>query len=363
LEALLFFKSVSFENTPATPALDRDPAEVRRVRRARGCMTSKAFMPHVPSKGIIHGLVVFLVCAGAAGAGQPLLHAAALESISLESEGRLLRVHLNTDESADDYTLTRQGPPEKRDLVLRLPGFVDRTPATIDTGDYIMPIDVTIEQQEGKSVLKVTLGLVGDSLVQVAKEGARLSVLLIPPETHSEEVAAYHIGANDQLQIDVFGHEDLNKTLKVSPRGLINFPLIGNVHAAGRTVDDLANEITERLGTDYIQDPHVTVSVWEYLSQWVNVVGEVSQPGRYYMTGPTSLIDALSQAGGLTEEAAGKILVTRRPDQVDPSSAGEVFRVDITELFSEAGGELDLLLRSGDIVNVPGGDHPSASKQ
>ena len=318
---------------------------------------------NTPKKHLIRPVGAFLLLAVMAAPGAAPVRAAALESITLVPEGRLLRVYLRTDESASAYTLTRQGPPEKRDLVVRLPGFKTHTPESIDTGDYLMPVDVTTVQEAGVSVLKVTLGLVGDSLVQVSQDGPELSVLIIPPETRSEVAGAYRIGANDQLQIDVFGHEDLNKTLKVSPSGQISFPLIGNVRAAERTVDELAAEITERLGADYIQDPHVTVSVWEYLSQWVNVIGAVAQPGRYYMTGPTSLIDALSQAGGLTENAAGEILVTRRHDQVDPSSAGEVFRVDIDELFSERGVDLNLPLRSGDIINVSGPEQTGAIKR
>ena len=278
----------------------------------------------------------------------------ALESISLAPQGRLLRIDLKGSAPLARYTLMRSGPPEKRDLVVRLPGFVSRAPAP-DTGDYLMPVEVGEDNDpnQGKGI-KVTLGMVGDALVQVAQDGTTLSILVIPPPTRSEQAKAYHIGAGDMLQIDVFGHEDLNKTLKVSPNGLISFPLIGNVRVEGRTVDEVATDITQRLDEKYLREPHVTVSIWEYLSQWVNVMGEVAQPGRYYMTGTTTLIDALSQAGGLTKGAGGEILITRTPDQVDPSSAGEVFVVAIARLFSSEGAGLNMTLRPGDIVNVQG---------
>jgi polysaccharide export outer membrane protein len=277
----------------------------------------------------------------------------ALESVSIAPQGRLLRIDLKGSVPLARYTLMRAGPPEKRDLVVRLPGFVSRAPAA-DAGDYLMPVAIGEESDPDQPGLKVTFGMVGDSLVQVSQDGATLSILVIPPPTRSEQTRAYHIGAGDMLQVDVFGHEDLNKTLKVSPSGLISFPLIGNVRVEGRTVDEVAADITQRLDEKYLRDPHVTVSVWEYLSQWVNVIGEVAQPGRYYMTGATTLIDALSQAGGLTEEAAGEILITRSPDQVDPSSAGEVFTVAIGKLFSSEGAGLNMTLRPGDIVNVKG---------
>jgi len=294
--------------------------------------------------------------------GQPARadEATVLRSVTVSAEGRLLRVNLKAGAPLQRYTLSRQGPPEKRDLVLRLPGFTSQTPTQVDTGDYLLPVEVTAD--DAGQGLKVVLGLVGDSLVSVGQEGDQLSIVIIPPEKKSDSATAYGIGVNDSLQVDVFGHEDLNKTLKVSPRGLINFPLIGNVSVEGRTVDEVAGEITDRLSKDFIQDPHVTVSVWEYLSQWVNVIGEVAHPGRYYMTGPTSVIDAISQAGGLNEAAGPQILITRRPDEVDPASAGEVFRIDIKALFSSEGSKLNQRLRSGDILNVLGSESPRAAK-
>jgi len=286
-----------------------------------------------------------------------------LESISLSPQGRLLRIEMKGSAPLARYTLTRSGPPEKRDLVVRLPGFVDRT-RSVNTGDWLMAVEIGADADPNQeAALKVTFGSVGDSLVQVAQNGAALSILVIPPPTRSEQAKAYHIGAGDMLQIDVFGHEDLNKTRKVSPNGLISFPLIGNVRVEGRTVDEVAQDITQRLDEKYLRDPHVTVSIWEYLSQWVNVIGEVAQPGRYYMTGTTTLIDALSQAGGLTKQAAGEILITRAPDQVDPTSAGEVFKVAIGRLFSADGAGLNMTLRPGDIVNVQGGAPAAGPEQ
>ncbi|HEY3175139.1 MAG TPA: polysaccharide biosynthesis/export family protein [Candidatus Polarisedimenticolia bacterium] len=288
-----------------------------------------------------------------------------LRAVELQPEGRLLRITLRSSAPFQKYTLARKGPPEKRDLLVRLPGSTTDLPETVDAGDYLLPITVTREGEGAAAELLVLFGGVGDSLVSVAQALDELRIVIIPPERRSNAADLYRIGVNDVLQIDVFGHEDLNKTLKVSPRGTISFPLIGSVRAEGQTVDDVAGDITSRLAKDYIQDPHVTVSVWEYLSQWINVVGEVVHPGRYYMTGATNLIDALSEAGGLKENAAGEILVTRRPEEVDPASAGEVFRIDIKNLFSDQGARLNMRLRSGDIVNVqeaPPGGSPRAAK-
>jgi len=305
--------------------------------------------------GFLLALVLAVGIATAAAAGT-------LTAIDLTPEGRLLRITMTLTGEVDRYTLTRQGPPEQRDLVVRLPGFESRVPAYIDAGEYLMPIEVVASEEAGGGGLSVTFGRVGDALVQVARDAGTLTILIIPPETRSDLSNAYRIGPGDMLQIDVFGHEDLNKTLKVSPAGLINFPLIGNIRVADRTVDEVSVEITQKLEERYLREPHVTVSVWEYLSQWVNVIGEVALPGRYYLTGPTTLVDAISQAGGLTKEAGGLILITRSPDQVDPTSAGEVHRVAISRLFSGEEASLNMTLRPGDVVNVTGAPPPQSAR-
>jgi hypothetical protein len=191
-------------------------------------------------------LLILLCLAGrpvpAAAAGAP-----SIDSVRVAPEGRLLRITVSTSSPIQSYTLSRQGPPEKRDLVLKFPGLSDATGGPVDTGDYLLDISVARDESPGAPALKVVIGRAGDALVSVAQEGPQLSVLIIPPEKRSEAADAYRIGVNDTLQVDVFGHEDLNKTLKVSPHGSINVPLIGAVKAEGRTVDEVAQEITDRL--------------------------------------------------------------------------------------------------------------------
>ncbi len=318
--------------------------------------------PHAPLRSpLTPALLVLGLLAGqsAASPGEPP-GGGVLRAVAVQPEGRLLRIDLRTSSPIPSFTLARQGPPEKRDLVVTLPGFASEVALPVDTGDYVLPVEIKGEREGAAAALRVVLGNVGDALVKVAQDPGGLSVVVIPPERRSDAASVYRIGPNDVLQVDVFGHEDLNKTLKVSPRGLINFPLIGNVRAEGRNVDEVGAEIRERLAKDFIQDPHVTVSVWEYLSQWVNVLGEVSRPGRYYLTGSTTLVDALSQAGGLGPSAGDEILVTRRPEEVDPSSAGEVFHVSVKALFAAEDASLNLRLRPGDVVNVLGGHAPAA---
>ena len=281
---------------------------------------------------------------------------AALTAIRVAPEGKLVRVTLEATVALESFALSRQGPPEKRDLVLVVRGMVSglsATPTDVSGPEPIVPYELTAIEDKGIPTVKIVFQRGGDALVRVDHEGGKLSLLLIPPEPRRTTMAgAYRIGGDDVLAISVFGHDDLTKTTKVSPDGLINFPLIGNVTAAGRTVDEISTEIRDRLAKDFLVDPHVTVSVWEYLSQWVNVIGEIAKPGRYYLTGPTTLIDAISEAGGLRPTAGATILVTRRVQESDPADAGEVLRFSTASLLSEEKAATVIRLRSGDVVNA-----------
>ena len=115
----------------------------------------------------------------------------------------------------------------------------------------------------------------------------------------------YTIGPRDVLGITVWGQADLSRDYTVDPDGFIPFPLIGRVKAVGSNPKELAAQLTERLGKDYLVNPQVIVWVKEYLSQKVQVLGAAERPGVYYLTGPTTLLEILSKAGGLASTVDG----------------------------------------------------------
>jgi polysaccharide biosynthesis/export protein len=112
------------------------------------------------------------------------------------------------------------------------------------------------------------------------------------------ESAEYRIGAQDQLEINVFGIEDLKRTVQVDSGGKILLPLVGSVQAGGRTPDELSSDLVTALKKKYMKDPQVIVTVKEAQSQRVTVDGAVLQPGVYPLTGPTTLLQAVSLARG-----------------------------------------------------------------
>lgn len=114
----------------------------------------------------------------------------------------------------------------------------------------------------------------------------------------------YRIGGTDLLAVSVFQVPDLSfPALRVDASGNIQMPLIGAVHAAGRTPNDLSEEIRSRLADRYLRNPQVTVTVTEAASQKVTVDGDVKTPGVYEMRGRTTLIQAIAMAQGPTPTA------------------------------------------------------------
>ena len=115
----------------------------------------------------------------------------------------------------------------------------------------------------------------------------------------------YFIGPFDELQIDVFGIDDLSKKeVQVDASGRISFPLVGALEAGGKTPIELAHMIQDGLRGRYIRNPQVTVNLSKTVSQVVTVEGEVKEPGLYPVIGKMSLLRAVATAKGTTEFSA-----------------------------------------------------------
>jgi len=113
----------------------------------------------------------------------------------------------------------------------------------------------------------------------------------------------YRVGAQDLLEVNVFQVTELNRTVRVNSNGQISLPLVGVVQAGGKTVQELEAEIAGMLDKSYLQNPQVSVFVKEFTSQRVTLEGAVREPGIYPVTGRTSLLQAIAQAGGVSELA------------------------------------------------------------
>jgi polysaccharide export outer membrane protein len=130
--------------------------------------------------------------------------------------------------------------------------------------------------------------------------------------------------------------------------------LIGSVQAVGLSTAELAKRIRDLLEKDYLVNPQVIVGIKEYLSKKVNVMGEAEKPGLFYLTGPTTLLELLSKAGGLSK-TAGKDLVLVRTEGADGkvNAAGStILRLDVRKIQSGDVKE-NILLQNGDMMFVP----------
>ena len=123
----------------------------------------------------------------------------------------------------------------------------------------------------------------------------------------------YLIGPGDVLTIGVYGVEDLaSRDVRADASGRISFPLAGSIDAAGKTTDQIASEIAQRLRAHYIRDPQVTVNLKEAVSRVVTVDGEVREPGLYPVLGRMTLMRAVATAKGLGDLARPQAVVVFR---------------------------------------------------
>jgi polysaccharide export outer membrane protein len=160
----------------------------------------------------------------------------------------------------------------------------------------------------------------------------------------------YTIGPRDVLAISVWGQADLSKDYPVDPDGTVPFPLIGRVKAAGLTTSGLAARVTELLEKDYLVNPQVFVSVKEYLSQKVQVLGEAEKPGLFYLTGPTTLLEILSKAGGLSRNAGKQLVLVR--NERGGTGGNTILRVNFDKIQAGDAAE-NIRLEDQDIVFIP----------
>ncbi|HDJ22823.1 MAG TPA: hypothetical protein ENF17_02905 [Candidatus Aminicenantes bacterium] len=159
----------------------------------------------------------------------------------------------------------------------------------------------------------------------------------------------YRIGPKDLLEISVFGLDDLNTTVRVSEEGKITLPLLGEVKVQGLTKTEVEKELARLLEKKYLQNPQVTVFIKEYQSKRVSILGAVQNPGPYELLGRQTLLQIISEAGGMTEDAGETIIIIRQ--LADGSS--KTLRIPAEELIVKGDAKLNIVLQPGDIINIP----------
>src|SRR5437868_5103801 len=176
---------------------------------------------------------------------------------------------------------------------------------------------------------------------------AALAMPAVAQVVAGDVATSYVLGPNDQLIIRALDAEEISdKTYRVGSDGDLTLPMIGRIKAAGLTAGELESALVSRL-EKYIRRPKVAVTLTEFHSQPVSVIGAVTTPGVIQLQGKKTLVEVLSMAGGLRNDAGQNVTITRRqesgilplagarPDATGRFSIAEVRLKDVLEARSE----------------------------
>ena len=158
----------------------------------------------------------------------------------------------------------------------------------------------------------------------------------------------YVVGERDVLRVTVYDHPDLTTVGRVSGDGTFFFPFLGDVKVKGLTIPQIASKISAQLADGYIVNPQVSVFIEEYRSRKVLLIGEVSRPGSYELTGPTTLLELLSRAGLLSSNAGDEAIVKRKLPEGE-----RAIKIDLLRLIEKGDTNVDLVLQDGDSIYIP----------
>jgi polysaccharide export outer membrane protein len=183
------------------------------------------------------------------------------------------------------------------------------------------------------------------------------------PEGSNE--IAYILGPQDAVLIKVLNEDQLGTLpYPIDLRGMINVPRVGRIQAAGATVEQLEGILTERF-KEYLQDPVVTVTIAEFHSQRISVLGQVTTPGIHQIQGDKTLFEVISEAGGLKPDAGNTVKITRRKEWgaiplpgaiTDPSGQYSVAEVSIRSVMEAKNPTENIQVKPNDVITVPKAD-------
>jgi Periplasmic protein involved in polysaccharide export len=190
---------------------------------------------------------------------------------------------------------------------------------------------------------------------QVSNAPATQSAPTFAAMDASANLPAEPIGKNDLIGITVYDAPELTRSARVDANGTIRLPMLQrHIKAAGLYPEDLESQIRNALIDEQVLvDPIVTVSVLEYRSRPINVIGQVHSPMTFQAIGPVTLLDALSRAGGITDAAGPEILVSSPVQESDTTTGPLVRRISITDLYDTPDSSLNITLNGGELIRVP----------
>jgi polysaccharide export outer membrane protein len=173
----------------------------------------------------------------------------------------------------------------------------------------------------------------------------------------SQQSEPYRVGAGDVIRVDVAGRTDVSGTFTVAEDGTVTIPIVGSVRVQGRTAPEVRSDLSRRISLFDRSSPLVTVTVAEYKSRKIFVLGAVLLPGIYAFAEMPTIWDAIAEAGGPLDDA-NLSAVEMIPG--DATSGRRTQTVDVAGAIRESRTESLPKLRPGDTVRVPRGQNASS---
>jgi polysaccharide export outer membrane protein len=178
---------------------------------------------------------------------------------------------------------------------------------------------------------------------------------IIPAEPSPYNLPIQRVGPDDLLSVSVYGSPELTRTVRVSQDGFIRLPMVRErIAAKGLMPAELEQSIALALEKgELIVDPYVTVTIAEYHSRPVSVLGAVRSPVTFQALGTVTLLDAVARAGGLTQDAGTEILLSRHATSDDGQTTTLVQRIPVRALIDAADPEVNVKLTGGEEIRIP----------
>jgi len=180
-----------------------------------------------------------------------------------------------------------------------------------------------------------------------------ISLPSIPPD--EANLPMQSIGANDLIAVSVYGAPEISRTSRVGADGYIRLPMLKErIKAEGLYPADLETVIAEALQKEQLYtDPYVTVTIAEYHSRPITVSGAVKLPLEFQAASPTTLLQAISKAGGLSDDAGPEILVNETQMGPDGKPVLHTRHIPVRGLINDADADLNINLTGGQQIIVP----------
>lgn len=174
---------------------------------------------------------------------------------------------------------------------------------------------------------------------------ALLFAFLAPVANAAED---YKLGSGDAVRITVFENPDMTTETQVSEDGNITFPLLGQVTIGGLSRSAAETKLAGMLKKGgFVNQPQLNISILEYRSQQVSVLGQVNKPGKYAIDGPSNVLDLISLAGGVNETGADYITIIK-----DEQGKASRHNINLVDLFQSADLKDNIAVSNGDVIYV-----------